>query len=519
MLDLGQTNAPIVVFRADASLQIGAGHVMRCLTLARGLRAQGAICHFICRALEGHLIEAITVAGFETHTLAFAPSGTDRDDIGSGDVSSEHDARETRRIVYRLKPDWLVVDSYSFEISWQRQALPEATRCLVIDDLANRVHQADILLDQNFGRRPEEYTDKTPSACTLLIGPSYSLIRPEFAELRAQSLLQRDQRTVQTILVSLGGVDVEDVTSNVLKTLNDTPNADNLHVNVVMGRHAPAINRVRALIKEMQFSAKVLVDVQDMHLLMAQADLAIGAVGGTAWERACLGLPCLMITIASNQEPAAKSLDEAGIANWLGRHDDVGWERRLQEALARLDKPGALRQASERCAPICDGDGMGRVLAKMIPTQIHHRAARIQDARRIWEWRHENNAHRFNKDPRVIPYAEHYAWFEKVLSTLTTQLFILTRAGLEVGYIRLDHMHPSQAHVSLCLAGSERGHGLGHHALRIAAQIAAKQDVETLCAQVHPWNEASLKLFYKMGYIALEDEDSFRQFRLDVPGA
>lgn len=509
MLELAQASTPIIVFRADASLQIGAGHVMRCLTLARGLRAQGAICYFICRGLDGHLIEAITVAGFETHTLASA---------SLGGVSPDQDAKETRHVVDRLKPDWLVVDSYSFDITWQRQAIPEATRCFVIDDLANRAHQADVLLDQNFGRRAKDYAGKTPSACTLLIGPSYSLIRPEFAELRAQSLLERNHRTVQTILVSLGGADFEDVTSDVLKALNDTPNARNLHVNVVMGRHAPAINRVRALIKQMQFCAEILVDVQDMHLLMAQADLAIGAVGGTTWERACLGLPCLMISIASNQEPAAQALDQAGVANWLGRHDDVDWPHRLQKALAHLDTPGALDQASERCAQICDGDGMGRVLAEMIPTQIHHRAARIQDARRIWEWRHANNAHRFNKDPKVIPYAEHHAWFEKILSTSATRILILTRAGLEVGYIRLDHMHQRKAHVSLCLASSERGRGLGRDALRIAAQIAAEQDVQALCAQVHPQNEASLKIFHKMGYIAVEDEDNFRQFRLDLSG-
>jgi len=359
-----------VVIRTDASIRIGTGHVMRCLTLADALRRQGAECRFICRALEGHMAAAIRARGFEC-TLLPAHEGPlpvgPPDHAHWAEADWRRDAEETRAALGSA-PDWLVLDHYAFDARWEEAVCPAGTRLLVLDDLADRPHTADLLLDQNLGRRAEDYDGFVPDHCKRLIGPRYALLRPEFAERRAEALAARAERADQGIrhlLISMGGIDLPNATSKVLEVLPECNLPDDARITVVMGAQAPALERVRALAVALPWQTDVRVNVSDMAALMADADLAIGGAGTTTWERCCLGLPTLTVVLADNQKSAAVALATAEATMNLGECNRSILARTLPSSISRLSEPDCLISFSTKSAAICDGKGKDEILNRI----------------------------------------------------------------------------------------------------------------------------------------------------------
>ncbi len=362
---------PLVVFRVDASIEIGTGHVMRCLTLAEALEATGASVHFICRAHVGHLIDLIQAKGFEVTELPADPdwiplsseAGTDTDTGLSMlyhaswlETTLSREVTQCRSILQRLRPDWLVVDHYALDLRWERALQSTSRKLMVIDDLGDRKHQCDLLLDQNYGARPAKYSRLVPETCRMLLGTDYALLRPEFAQWRPLSLARRQQvRQVRTILVTLGGVDRNNVTVQVLRCLSDVPLT--LKVIVVMGSKAPHLDEVRTLAETLPLSVQVRTNVQDMARLMSQVDMAIGAAGATSWERCCLGLPTVQLVIADNQKEVAKHLAQAKAAKSI---DSLS---QLSGLVIRAS--GWMPSVSQHASGICDGRGVQRVLQEM----------------------------------------------------------------------------------------------------------------------------------------------------------
>ncbi|WP_353979031.1 UDP-2,4-diacetamido-2,4,6-trideoxy-beta-L-altropyranose hydrolase [Salinicola endophyticus] len=364
-----------VAFRVDASLEIGTGHVMRCLTLATALREHHAArCCFLCRELPGHLIARIEAEGFEVLRLA-APveEGTS---LSGGQaegpahaawlgVDWSQDAHESADLLESLAPDWLVVDHYALDARWELAARPSGTRMLVIDDLADREHVADLLLDQNLGRLVEDYADLVPASCRLMIGPDYALLRPEFAEWRRTSLERRATRqALSQLLISLGGVDKDNVTAEVLQALRHAELPRTCRITVVMGATAPWIEVVKSVAGTLEQPTEVVTNVSDMARRMAEADLAIGAAGSTSWERCCLGLPTLILVLAENQRDIAAALESAGAAIRL---DSGALGEDLSSVLARVMGARYLSRMSERAARLVDGEGVKRLTAALAP--------------------------------------------------------------------------------------------------------------------------------------------------------
>ncbi|EAZ98227.1 UDP-2,4-diacetamido-2,4,6-trideoxy-beta-L-altropyranose hydrolase [Marinobacter sp. ELB17] len=309
-----------IVFRVDGSIQMGTGHVMRCLTLAEELQRLGHSCVFICREHPGNLGEFITNKGFVVHLLS-TTSGVnftvENDDTAHAEwlgVSWRIDAEQTLAALGSMEVDWLVVDHYALDARWERLLAKAAGQIMVIDDLADRHHACDLLLDQNLGREITDYDHKVPEHCTRLVGPNYALLRPEFARLREKSLKRRKMPELKRILISLGGVDRTNVTAQVLNVLNDSQLSSETELDVIMGATAPHLNDIRTQVSHTRFRATVSVNVGDMAERMCRADLAVGAAGSTSWERCCLGLPALIVVLADNQKSAAHALSERGVA-------------------------------------------------------------------------------------------------------------------------------------------------------------------------------------------------------------
>jgi UDP-2,4-diacetamido-2,4,6-trideoxy-beta-L-altropyranose hydrolase len=366
-----------IAFRADASLQIGTGHIMRCLTLADALAERGTICHFICREHAGSLIEFIQAKGYQAHPLPLASAeetdsnvtnlGASADDLSHSHwlgATQAQDAQACATILEELKPDWLIVDHYALDARWEQTLAPHYGKLMVIDDLADRPHICHVLLDQTFGRKAADCRPLVPADCRLLSGSQYALLRPEFAALRPYSLQRRAQPALCELLITMGGVDKDNSTGQVLQALRTCPLPVDCRITVVMGTTAPWLDEVRTQAQLMPWPTRVLVGVSDMAQLMADSDLAIGAAGATSWERCCLGVPTIMLVLAENQRTVAEGLGRSGAAKIIDL--DQRAKVQLGELLVPLivDRAQLLRM-SECAASIVDGSGVNAVMWEM----------------------------------------------------------------------------------------------------------------------------------------------------------
>jgi len=362
------------VFRVDASLDIGAGHVARCLVLADALMQKGVECRFITRAHAGHMADPIAAKGFEV-TMLPAPQGPapqgPPDHAPWAGVSWEQDAAETREALGPRPPDWLVLDHYAFDARWQKAVSPAGARLMVLDDLADRPHACDLLLDQNLGRVAEDYDGLAPEQRQRLIGPQYALLRSEFADLRAEALAARAGRDPRHLLVTMGGVDVQGVTPVILKALADVSLPEDLEATIIMGRHAPALEQVRALAQALTCPVEVVVDATDMAARMAAADIAISASGLVSYELACMGVPMLLLPASPIQEKVARELTLVTESRLI-----EGWKKNPAERIggaltAFLMRLARLPPSDRRFSEIFDGAGTKRVITAM---SEHHNA-------------------------------------------------------------------------------------------------------------------------------------------------
>lgn len=362
-----------VAFRVDASLDIGTGHVMRCLTLADALAAGGAECRFICPEHPGHMIEHIRNKGYQVDALPVRASLLAITGEGRSTESPLHahwlncpwetDAANTRAILNEDKPDWLVVDHYALDARWEKALQGSYKKLIVIDDLADRPHACDLLLDQNLGREPSDYEALVPAHCRRLIGPRYALLRPEFAALREYSLQRRQKPALKRLLITMGGVDQPNATGKVLEALKTCPLPSDCQITVVMGASAPWLEQVRSLATTMPWPTKVRVNINNVAQVMADSDLAIGAAGSTSWERCCLGLPTLLVILAENQEDGALALQQSGAARLLGEPDAIPHE--LKSICPLLLEERSLADMIHAASEVTDGRGAPRVLEQM----------------------------------------------------------------------------------------------------------------------------------------------------------
>lgn len=278
-------------------------------------------------------------------------------------TSQETDARDTAAIAAQIRPDWLVVDHYALDAIWERRLQSVAPRILVIDDLADRQHESHVLLDQNLGRNAQAYAGKVSIGSTVLVGPRYALLRPEFRSLRERSLARRSNNTLRNIFISMGGVDLFNTTGQVLTALRQSRLGNDARITIVMGSRAPGLKAVEDSARQFPWPTNVKVDVSNMAELMTEADLAIGAAGGSAWERCCLGLPSLAVVLAENQRNGARALAYVGAARLIGDACDI--ETKIPSAIDALQSGAALAEMAAHAGAVTDGQGVERVVTAM----------------------------------------------------------------------------------------------------------------------------------------------------------
>ncbi|WP_417915223.1 UDP-2,4-diacetamido-2,4,6-trideoxy-beta-L-altropyranose hydrolase [Candidatus Electronema sp. JM] len=348
-----------IAIRTDASFAIGSGHVMRCLTLAEQLRKKNVDVLFFCRNLTGNLNNFIADRGFDLCVLpppqhkGISQEFTWNFHAAWLEVPWEKDADETVGYLQKRGDiDCLIIDHYAIEKNWEQRQRPFAQRIIVIDDLADRAHDCDLLLDQNLDEYPEKkYQGLLPNHCIQLIGPKYAVLRQEFIEM--QKHLRHRDGSVHRVVLSFGGADLYDLTSKVLEAIR-IMNIQKIEFDVVAGGQNPHAEKVQELCSQMP-NTRYYCQVSNMSKLMADADLAIGGAGGTTWERCFFGLPAIIFSMADNQTANAELISQRGAACYMGRGDsfDCGKFTAIFQSLLR--QPEYVIKMSRSAADIMDG--------------------------------------------------------------------------------------------------------------------------------------------------------------------
>ncbi|OYT96221.1 MAG: UDP-2,4-diacetamido-2,4,6-trideoxy-beta-L-altropyranose hydrolase [Pseudomonas sp. PGPPP3] len=527
----------VVVIRVDASMTMGTGHVMRCLTLAEALRTQGVQCRFICREHPGHMIAAIRQRGFEVAEL---PEGSiDFRPVPAADVPlPAHaswlacdwlgDAEQTLRVAEAIKPDLLVIDHYAIDFRWENALRSVVPLIMAVDDLADRMHACDFLLDQNwFGVDVSlRYQGLIPGHCVPMLGPRYALLKPEYATLRAQ-MAPRDGE-VRRVLVFMGGSDPTNETGKVIEALMHS-DLRHLLVDVVVGANHSDLSGIVSMAKARP-GTHVYSGLPSLAGLMMRADLMIGGGGSTTWERMCLGLPAVVICIAKNQIELNSALSRAGYLESLGSKDDVDTGRVSDTVRALIERRQMLSAMSEASLDLVRGDGANCVCETLLRASIHRRGyeamraplctdevlkirrASINDAEMLFEWRNDLRTRKYFRNAAPLSQSSHMSWFFQTLANERSELLISSHGECPVGCLRFD-IDGERAEVSIYLDPSKHGQGLGTRSLHQAMEwMYSKHPLVTLfIADVIAENSASANLFQRCGYSRAWQRFEFRR--------
>ena len=361
-------------FRVDASINIANGHVMRCLTLANELRAAGFACLFLMRKLNGNLISLIQRNNFEVIKLD-APSFSTLQRLSDSkewlEVPIEQEIKETYKFLNSIQPDLLIVDHYALNTEWHNINQKCAKHTLVIDDLAEIDYRNCLVLNQNLGFKRKHYQKSIDNNCTILLGPEFALLRKEFIKARTKSLNKNRNTNSLSLLISLGGVDYQNITCRLLDIFAKRQPPNVKSISVMVASNSPHIEELKKKTSDFYTKLKLIIDCTTVAEIMAVSDLTIGGAGTTTYERFTLGLPTLLVPMAENQLKGAKLIASTGAAINLGNYNEVSTERELTRFLERNDLGKVLAHASAVASSICDGGGTERVASELLKYGRH----------------------------------------------------------------------------------------------------------------------------------------------------
>ena len=489
-----------ILFRADASPKIGAGHVARCLALANVLANLECECVFAIGPETLNTAPALQRAGYEML-------------IADGD---EEDTARALAQRFRDRVDWVVIDHYGIDAAAEKHYRPLARRLMVIDDLADRPHDCDLLLDQGPGRIADDYAGLVPAGTQVLAGAVFALLDPAYG-------YHRDNQSPATsdkpsgIYVSFGATDPSKHTRRGLDALDAS--RVSAGINVVLGAAAPHREEIGERLEKMTTETKLHIDTSETIALLTNSFMALGAGGVSALERCCCGVPSLVAVTADNQRAAAEGLSKFGAAQLVDLTDPQSSATDIRAFIADIDRRKQMSRAAQR---LCDGRGARRAAMILAPEKstngdpVYLRPATPADEALILEWQKFPGARRFARNPDVPDKATHAAWMQATLEDPEILLNVIECNGHAAGVLRLDrrpHRDELAAfEVSLLVAQDHYRTGIGKAALALARRLVPGA---VLLADIHPENVASLALFQGAGY--MPDSEGFACLPADTP--
>ena len=346
-----------IFIRVDSGIEIGAGHAMRCLSLAQNLKKMNFELCFISKKTKGHISKLFMDKGFPVYYIQNNHSESKKSEI------IKNDAEQTAKIItkHQTKSSWILVDHYDLSFTWEKILRKHVNKIIVIDDLA-RKHDCDLLLDQNYNKNLKtRYNELVPKKCIKLLGPKYALLRDEFTILRKNV---KPRKNFNIILISFGGSDPTNETGKVLSAIKilKTKKQFLKEVNVVISGSDKNKHRIKQLCDSIP-NTRFNQNVYKIGKLMYKADLAIGAGGRSIWERFCLGLPTIVSIVAKHQQETTQALAKNGYLINVGLAKNLSIKKYV-EILENLDIK-KLQRISKNSLKVVDGDGSSRVAKKI----------------------------------------------------------------------------------------------------------------------------------------------------------
>jgi UDP-2,4-diacetamido-2,4,6-trideoxy-beta-L-altropyranose hydrolase len=477
-----------LLFRTDASVSIGTGHVMRSLALAQAWQDGGGRASFAMTEATPAVEARLRNEGVEVVRLSVV-------------VGSVADASETARLAREHAASWVVVDGYRFGAEYQASLKGQGLKVLFVDDNGHAGHySADLVLNQNAHASEALYPDREAST-RLLLGPRFAVLRREFAPWREW---KRDiPEAARQVLVTMGGSDPGNVTERVIEAILSERG---LTATVVVGGSNPHLPRLRAVAGKAGSALQLVENATNMSELMARADIAVAGAGTTSWEMCFLGLPALLIVLADNQRGVADELSRQGIASHLGSSSEVT-RNTIARELRKLASSLVVRKSmSERGRYLVDGRGAERVAAAMKAESLSIRLAEDGDCKLFWEWANDPAVRTSAFSPDAIPWEQHVAWFRRKLQDETCRILLaLDDSDVPIGQIRFDKIGLGEADIDITIGSRFRGLGYASRLIELGAnQVFAERHLQRLHAFVKPENIASAKAFEKAGFARLE---------------
>lgn len=479
-----------VAIRFDASGAVGGGHAVRCLALADRLADGGAEILLLTNAGADEVVPALA----RRHRWQAVGAG------GSATLEAIFG-------VWKGGADLAIIDHYGWAAGDERLLRPGSRRVAVIDDLANRAHDCDLLVDPNAGRVERDYAGLVGPTVPLLVGPRFALLRSVFSSLHAEAQLRRaavaggPAAEVPRVLVSTGLADPGGVSWRVCEVLSRLEHR--MRVDVVVAPSAASHAALLALAaRDPRFALHAGLDGDGMAALMLAAGLSIGGGGGTSWERCALGLPSLVVVLAENQRQGAHALARARAA-LVFEPDEAGLAAVGRAVVELLSTPEALGCMSEAGLGLVDGRGTLRVASACADLMegIALRVAGPADGQQVWRWRNAPAARAASRVTDEIPLGAHLDWYSRAISNPQRVILIGHAGGEAFGMVRFDETAEGTWDVSIALDPARTGRGLGTRLLRRAcAWLEADRPVRAFSAAARETNAASLRAFASCGF-------------------
>ncbi|EES4628703.1 UDP-2,4-diacetamido-2,4,6-trideoxy-beta-L-altropyranose hydrolase [Escherichia coli] len=495
-----------VFLRVDSSLSIGSGHIIRCINIATMLRKMGAECIFITKNHKGNIISKIRQADFlfEVMSVLEEPEYYISNEKEWLNGRQSDDAVQFSSLLsqYSQKPDIIIVDHYSLDSEWEiivKQNFPQA-RLVVIDDLCNRKHHCDLLIDQTYLRHKHEYAELILPETKILTGTKFALVNTDFYKFRNESIIRKKNlKRPLKLMITMGGVDANNITGKVLQYLEEINYKNIQKITVIIGSKCPHRTEICELTRNSKYNIQVVIDISNMAELMLEHDFAIGALGGTTWERCVMGLPAVNIAIARNQHTVAQNLSKSGaIVLYSDKFKKSEFSNALDNLMANY------YQQSNLVRIICDGHGLYRIVQEIIPNyakdgiNVALRPATIDDISFVYRLQCEPHTRRFARNPNIPTFENHSVWMRCKLLEEKSLFYIIEHEGA-CGVLRLDAIEhkTAQYEISVFLTSRCIGKGIASAAIRRAMML---NNNSIIMATVLLENYASHQLFKNLGY-------------------
>ena len=480
-----------LIIRADASVEMGTGHVIRCLALAQAWQDKGGDASFAMAQSTPALDEYLRSEHVVVENLAVSPGG-------------EQDALQLVLMARGCAADWVVVDGYQFDSAYQRAIKRAGLKLLLVDDTGESgPHSADIILNQNPHANHDMYRGSNEYP-RLLLGLRFAMVRRQFAAWREwkRAIVSVGNK----ILVTMGGSDAANITKEIIHALHlvQVP----FEAKVILGGSNPHGEILEKAVGMSSNKIELIRNPSDIPDLMAWAEMGIAAAGSVCWEICLLGLPAILIDVAENQHPIAQELGRQRAVIHLSSSENFV-PRNLASAVESLLSSSEVRSTiSEQAKKLVDGKGAERVIAGILAGNLRLRRAEDADCRLLWQWANdpETRAASFSSGP--ISWEQHKAWFRHKQNDPDCRILVGEDAnGRLVGQFRVDWRSDGEGEIDVSISPDCRGFGYGNLLIELGTRRAFSETKgQRLHAFVKPDNQASRRTFERAGFSRVGEE-------------